>query len=810
MFWKMVAASMVLGITNLIPLTPAPGDIVLENNFIRLCFDDSTFVLKQIEGDGSTYTFEPNRTPLWAVTLLDTTEEWVEASDLRRFGPTGSIHQTYELVDSLGGEKLALRWSNINLFDTGTLSVLVDVYLPPGEAESFWSITVYNTSDQFAVFSVDFPFLSVHPGFSSGRLDALAYPSHAGALFSNPAESVNLTLTQSMDVDPEEIGFAQTYPGAVSMQFFHLYDTSNLGGLFCTPLDMAGFMKRYHLKGQGDFIECFIRQYPENNHLPNSHYRQPYDILLRPFVGDWIEGAKFYRELVSDAPWMNRRNLRRAEIEDDSTTVQPVVLILEWNDFIGNPDLAVDIVTQYREFLGGKLGVGLHIRWWWDAFLYNGTISSDLVQFITTIKNAGIRVASYSSTRDWRENIWPDPRAEKSAARNLNGLPYRDSTFQAYIMDPASDAWRDLFVSKATELVQNFGATDIYMDNHPIPRLCYQSDHGHALGGGTYWMDGYRDICTRLNTQNPEALLANESRCEQLLPWLDFFPATYWATGQWESPFAPRGALPVPLVACTYHDHVHFLGSTPRPWNEHRRYQFTFENGYAFVNGNVLSLRVEQERIADFPVEKQRDWYYIRKLTKYQNSASHFLLRGEWMRPPVLHGFPTVEVEFPSSYPPMYQTLLTSSVLTGAFKSKDGMIGFAFANFTDSTAEGTVSARLSDYGVPVGPYHVYEMGMWGNIFLTDSISGDFFDIDLSLGPRNARFFIITNRTKCTKGDANGDGEINVFDVLLAVNISLALHEPTVREWCAADYNSDNAVNLTDILSIVYVVLGREP
>ncbi|MFQ6093103.1 MAG: dockerin type I domain-containing protein, partial [bacterium] len=58
-----------------------------------------------------------------------------------------------------------------------------------------------------------------------------------------------------------------------------------------------------------------------------------------------------------------------------------------------------------------------------------------------------------------------------------------------------------------------------------------------------------------------------------------------------------------------------------------------------------------------------------------------------------------------------------------------------------------------------------------------------------------------------EGDVNQDGEINVLDVLMAVNIILAIIEPTPSQSWAADCNGDDIVNVLDVVGIVNVVLG---
>lgn len=60
---------------------------------------------------------------------------------------------------------------------------------------------------------------------------------------------------------------------------------------------------------------------------------------------------------------------------------------------------------------------------------------------------------------------------------------------------------------------------------------------------------------------------------------------------------------------------------------------------------------------------------------------------------------------------------------------------------------------------------------------------------------------------CIKGDVNDDGAINILDVVLTVNIILGIHDPTPREFCAADFNSDGEVNVLDVVQMVNEILG---
>ena len=57
-----------------------------------------------------------------------------------------------------------------------------------------------------------------------------------------------------------------------------------------------------------------------------------------------------------------------------------------------------------------------------------------------------------------------------------------------------------------------------------------------------------------------------------------------------------------------------------------------------------------------------------------------------------------------------------------------------------------------------------------------------------------------------RGDVNNDGQIDVSDVLLCVNIIIHLYEPHYPEFLRADYNEDGSVSVLDVVSIINVIV----
>ena len=109
--------------------------------------------------------------------------------------------------------------------------------------------------------------------------------------------------------------------------------------------------------------------------------------------------------------------------------------------------------------------------------------------------------------------------------------------------------------------------------------------------------------------------------------------------------------------------------------------------------------------------------------------------------------------------------------------------------------------------------HTYSEGVNFSVNIDDIIdefdlSGDyeahfwFADSD-DLGEAQVEYDItIGNGSSCLLGDSNGDGLLNVLDVVLLVNLVLA---PSYEE--CADVNGDETLNVLDVVTLVGFVLN---
>ena len=61
--------------------------------------------------------------------------------------------------------------------------------------------------------------------------------------------------------------------------------------------------------------------------------------------------------------------------------------------------------------------------------------------------------------------------------------------------------------------------------------------------------------------------------------------------------------------------------------------------------------------------------------------------------------------------------------------------------------------------------------------------------------------------ECMPGDVNGDGTLDITDIVRQINIVVNIGDaPTAEELCSADINADGVINVLDIISVVNLIL----
>lgn len=93
-------------------------------------------------------------------------------------------------------------------------------------------------------------------------------------------------------------------------------------------------------------------------------------------------------------------------------------------------------------------------------------------------------------------------------------------------MCPATGQWREKVVGFGSNYVYKLGFDGLYIDQVASfnATLCYEKNHGHPVGGGTWWADSYQQMVRQLrNKINKGCILTSESCCKVYCGVLTFF-----------------------------------------------------------------------------------------------------------------------------------------------------------------------------------------------------------------------------------------------------------------------------------------------
>src|ERR1035441_4776512 len=101
------------------------------------------------------------------------------------------------------------------------------------------------------------------------------------------------------------------------------------------------------------------------------------------------------------------------------------------------------------------------------------------------------------------------------------------------------------------------GVNGIYMDQACTSLACYDPTHGHPVGGGVYWMQGFRamasDIRRRCDSRHEPVVLAGEGCGEPWLPYLDLMLSLQVSRERYMTPDAWDT---IPFFPAVYHPYA--------------------------------------------------------------------------------------------------------------------------------------------------------------------------------------------------------------------------------------------------------------
>ena len=433
------------------------------------------------------------------------------------------------------GDSLRFSWLGLSLGnETGTVDVVATVTLTGDHDAAEWRLAVRNRSAEWGLSDTEYPVLQhfVRPGMAT----ALVPDGNWGGRI----------------VEDVEHGFYREYPGgdAASVQTF-AYMLGDVG-LQITARDGKAQEKVFNTTDQKARIwyRC-----PDSG-KPGAANAPDFAVETAVFKGDWWTAAKRYREWALRQKWARKGPL--ATRKDFCRRLGDVGLWLQ----IWNPP--GEVTNAVAKALAALPDIPLGVHWYvWHQIPFDHSYpeyrpeKQGVREAMEWMKRHGVLVMPYINARLWDTALPSFDGARSFACKKPDGNIYVEKSACARNMAPMCPAtvfWQQTIGDICAWLVDDLGANALYLDQvaQTGPGACHDPSHGHSLGGGAWWTEGYRNMITPIRRHAAEkgVAITAEGSSEPFMDSLDAFLA-------WNE----RAPNDVPLLPAVYSGRTVYFSS---------------------------------------------------------------------------------------------------------------------------------------------------------------------------------------------------------------------------------------------------------
>ena len=250
-------------------------------------------------------------------------------------------------------------------------------------------------------------------------------------------------------------------------------------------------------------------------------------------------------------------------------------------------------------------------------------------------------------------------------------------------MCPATPIWQNTVSNLVLRLLRECGISAVYIDQVAAapPKMCFDRAHGHPLGGGHWWNEGYWTMLAAIRRAMPhDTLLTTECNGEPFIRWFDGYLTWHWQQdGQ------------VPAFPAIYGGTIQMFGRAYRG-GDTKGLALRMKAGQQLVFGEQLGW------IDPSVVKEKEDAEFFRQMVRLRAEFTRYFYAGEMARPPKLLGsIPTVRADWQWSGE---WWVTTDAVLTGAWGlRKEKRMLLIFVNVSDESVSAQAHFSAAANGI---------------------------------------------------------------------------------------------------------------
>ncbi|HBG26888.1 MAG: hypothetical protein A2Y10_11330 [Planctomycetes bacterium GWF2_41_51] len=635
------------------------ADIVIENDYAQFVFNSSNGGLKSLidKSSGQQHINSSSQdASLWKIQFLNSNTVESRTQNLQSSSVQISKDRTVNL-------EMVWQVSQYNF------NVKVTIQLPNNSGIASMMISIQDNPSMPDINNVEFP--KINGFLESGQYDIALPQDNWGKLYKN-----------------NTLGFYGIYPDGWSMSMQFVCATKGTDSVYIGAHDRTSTLKSF----RGVPGQYFILDTLQAGTTGKGFDGFP--VKLGVYQGAWMEGCKIYRQFAITAPWT-----AEGRISQRTSMPQQFKHIGLWMRF-GDTPCPPEIPTATRNALLYQaqtfFNVPLGVHWY---FWHNNNFDEDLPnyfpaktgypeQFADMVSRGWIvmpyinsRVISHNNIEEYQNWLCIDKQ----------GNPY-DEVFDGKLTHTVcqyTDFWQNKINTISQTLISSeIGANAVYHDqlagSHPMP--CYNAAHGHALGGGSHWVDGYRKMLHKIREtaaqSGKEVIQCGEFTAEPYMDGLDVF--LIWSMGLDEQN--------IPMMPAVYSGYTLYMGSNASfGWSDTAWRMYVGRN---FLWGSQCGWMTPEQL---FAIGSEKKCQFLRQVGLFRVQWRKFLTYGELMA--TLGSSQTVTESW--TIDPVKPNIPTLPAVQGSiWKAEDGTTGIFLVNYTNSTQNINFSVDLNSYFKP--------------------------------------------------------------------------------------------------------------
>jgi len=639
--------------------------IVLANDIVRYEFEAEHMGLAAMTdlttGVNHIQTIDGKRA-LWELTFchgsrkrsLSSTQVPCTSYDIKEF-PDGLRRATFEWLN--------MDWDK----EKGAVSVRITVDLPRNLGIAEWRIWVNNNSDIWGLYQVDFPKCNGY--LKSGEYDIAVPRRNWGKLFKSCSKKMSYK-----------------YPHGWSMPMQFLCAVKGTNAVYMATHDPRAWDKTFTIDPGKEFC---IRTNVENMAVPGSDHKDPFPVMMGVYRGSWMEGCKTYRKFAITAPWTSEGRISQRTSMPQA--LKDIGLWMLVGNYIGPQGGTLEEKNKPLIDAQNYFDVPIAAHWYnWHQIPFDThyphyfPTKPGIPDQVRDLVSRGLVIMPYINGRivdisndDFDEYF---PHCAKDRVGKHYVETYGNKVKQAP-MCCYTEFWQDKVAEIVERLAEEVGVNAVYIDQIAAggPVLCFDKSHGHPLGGGGWWVDGYRRMLKKVqkvaHSKGRDIIITTECAAEPFMDGVDAF--LIWIKPDERS---------IPMITAVYSGYSIYFSSPA--WFQHGDRAWIMAQGRAFLWGSQNGWM----RLELFKPEHSKKAAYLKNIGKYRIAAKKFLTFGELVnliKP--TNSVKTITEPWPD-HGNNFRTATLPNIQGSIWKAEDGTLGIFLANYLEknNTIEFTI------------------------------------------------------------------------------------------------------------------------